>query len=333
MTGVLTQKEIDELLFAINSGEDNLKDKNSSSSSDDTAPEAKPYNFKTANKFPKEQIRTLQLIYENYAGRLGIFLSGKLRALCEVDVVSIEEQSFSEFNNSIPSPVILSILNMSPLQGSLLFELSPSIAYEMVSRVFGGIGQENDDNKQFTEIELSILERLIRSMLKLMDESWDKVIKVRSIPERIETSSQFAQIVEANEPIAIITLNVKIGDISDTINICIPHVAVQPISKQLAMKRWYSESNKKSNFDKTKDPVNKQITNTYLTLHAVLDDTFATVKDVVSLQVGDVIRIDHNLNKPLTMMIEHIPKLKGMVGTHGSKYAVKITDILREDED
>jgi flagellar motor switch protein FliM len=68
-------------------------------------------------------------------------------------------------------------------------------------------------------------------------------------------------------------------------------------------------------------------------LHAILDDTYATVKDVVNLQVGDVIRIDHNLNKPLTMKIEHMPKLKGMIGTQGNKYAVKITEILREDED
>ncbi|MCK5129109.1 MAG: flagellar motor switch protein FliM [Clostridiales bacterium] len=333
MSGVLSQKEIDELLQAITSGEDDLQETSNEVEAENSLSNVRSYNFKTANKFPKEQMRTLLLIYENYAGRLATFLSGKLRALCEVEVVSIEEQSFSEFNNSIPSPVILAIAKMPPLQGNILFEVSPTISYEIISRLFGGIGQDNDSNKQFTEIELSILERIVRSMLKLVDDSWDKVIKIETRYDRIETSTQFAQIVESNEPIAIITLNVAIGEISDTINICIPHIAIQPVLKKLAMKKWYSDSAKNKEFDVENDKMNSQLSNTFLTLHSVFDNTKATIKEVMSLQVGDVIRIDHNVNKPITVKIEHMSKIKGMVGTHGSKYAVKITDIFREDDD
>ena len=170
-------------------------------------------------------------------------------------------------------------------------------------------------------------------MLKIIDDSWEKVIKLTSHLERIETSSQFAQIVESSEPIAIITMNVKIGEVSDTINFCIPHIAVQPIAKQLGMKQWYADYLLNNNSKANTELINKHLANTYLTLHSVFDGTRATVQEILNLQVGDVIRIDHNIDKPVTINIEHIPKLKGVVGMHGSKYAVKITDILRRDED
>ncbi len=333
MTGVLSQKEIDELLLAISSGDDSFpsEDEGDSAGKDDL--NVRPYNFRTANKFPKEQIRTLQLIFENYSRRLSTFLSGKLRVLCEVEVASIEEQSFSEFNNSIPSPAILAIANMAPLQGNVLYEVSPIISYEIISRLFGGTGQDNDSYKAFTEIELSILERMVRNMLKLMDEAWEKVIPLNTHLERIETSTQFAQIVENNEPIAIITMNVDIGEVSDTINLCIPHLAVQPVAKKLAMRKWYSDFTDGVSTGIKTDLKKSQLADTQLNLHTVFNETRATVREILSLQVGDVIRIDHGVDEPITVKIEHMPKLKGVVGTHGSKYAVKVTEIIRREED
>ena len=124
MSGVLSQKEIDELLQAIASGDDNL-DADEGDPSKKDEPDVRVYNFRTANKFPKEQMRTLQLIFENYSRRLATFLSGKLRAMCEVEIASIEEQSFSEFNNSVPSPAVLAIANMPPLQGNVLLKYHP----------------------------------------------------------------------------------------------------------------------------------------------------------------------------------------------------------------
>ena len=327
MANILSQNEIDELLSALASGIDTT----SNDEAEQETGKVREYNFRTANKFPKEQIRTLHFILENYAVRLSSYLSGTLRVICETEVISIEEQTFSEFNNSIPSPVVLAIINMPPLQGSSLLEISPTIAYEIISRLFGGTGQEHDTEKPFTEIEIAILVRVIRQMLDLMGEAWERVASVSASLDRIETSSQFAQIVAANEPIAIITMNVKIGEVSDMINLCIPHVAVQPIAKQLSMRMFYSDGSIQQGADINVDNMKPNLSKTYLTLHAKFDDTYGTVRDILSLQVGDVIRVDHSINEPITVLVEHIPKFKGYIGRHKSKYAVKITDILKEE--
>ena len=328
MSNILSQNEIDELLSALASGQDTPTE----DISEDESKTIRSYDFRTANKFSKDQMRTLHFIYDNYANRLSTYLSGTLRTICEVEVVSIEEQTFSELSNSMPTPVIISIINMSPLQGSILLEITPVIAYGIISRLLGGAGQFDNTDKVFTEIELSIMERVIRKMLSLMNEAWEKINEVNATLDRIETSPQYVQIVSANEPIAIITLNVKIGQVSDIINLCIPHVAVQPIAKKLVMKTWYSDSSISKTVEEKSDSKTRLL-GIPLNLRAVFNMTPATIGDVLNTQVGDVIQLDHNINNTIMVKVEHIPKFRGVVGIRDSNYAVRITDILKEETD
>lgn len=329
MSGILSQSEIDELLSALASG-------SAAEPVKEEEPErerVRKYDFATANKFPKEQIRTLQFIYEAFAGRLSSYFAATLRTMSEVEVVSIEEQSFSEFNNSMPSSVVLAIFDMPPLQGNVLLEVNPAVAYEIISRLFGGPNKTFDTSKPFTEIEIAVLVKIIRQILDIMADSWEKVVQVKAILERIETDPQFAQIAATNDPIAIITMNVTIGETSDLINLCIPHVAIQPLAKKLSTRMLYSGAGTKDEGGTNLDEMKATIADAKLTLHAVFDTTVGTVHDIASLQVGDVIRLDHPTDKPITINIEHLKKFKGIIGQKKGKYAVRITEILQEEED
>ncbi len=326
MANILSQNEIDELLSVLTSGKEPVVEE---APVEDTQA-IKKYDFRTANKFSKEQMRTLHFIYDNFASRLSTYLSGTLRAICEAEVISIEEQSFAELSNSMPSPVVVTIISMPPLQGNSLFVISSAVSYEIVSRLLGGSGELQAVDKPFTEIELSIMERIIKKMLMLMNEAWEKINKVEARLDRIETSSQYVQIVSANEPIAIVTMNVKIGNVSDIINICIPNVAVQPIAKKLVMKTWYAEQDLRSR-NVNVDELRQGLAGVNLSLNVVFNEISATVRDILNTQVGDVIKVDHHISTPVTVKVEHIPKFKGFIGMRGSNYSVKIADIIEEE--
>ncbi len=329
MADVLSQSEIDELLLALASG------------SDVPAPEkeveeplaVRVYDFRTANKFTKDQMRMLHLIYENYAGRLSTFLTGALRTKCDVEVTSIEEQTFAEFSNSLPSPAYLAIFSMPPLKGSGLFDISSSIAYEIVSRLLGGTASYDEDaGKPFTDIEISILNRISNQMLAIMSESWDRVAPMQTNIERVETSPQFAQIVVSSEPIAIVTVSVTIGSVTDIINLCIPHLSIQPIAKKLSTTLMYNDRSSVQNEEQLLDKVSlsPHIAVTPITLRAMFDPTTATINDILNLQVGDVIRVEHPTSRPITVLVEHIPKFKGNMGLKGRQVAIRISHIIKE---
>ena len=328
MSEILSQSEIDNLIneLALNDQETE-QDK-----AVDSETNVRPYDFKTANRFPKEQMRTINIVMQNFAQLLTNYFTNALRNACEIEILSIEELTFYEFNNALPSPVVLAIVKAEPLEGSILMQLSAEIADAIISRLFGGASTNMLIKKTFTEIELVIIERVIRQLLHFFDEAWGKVIKTHSHLERLETSSQFAQIVDINEPIAVITLSVKIGPDTGVISICLPHMALQPVAKQLNTRSWYSSSRSKKN-NSNSEAIGKKLSNIMVDMHVIFNDTSASVKDVAYLQVGDVMQLEHRLDEPLTVKVQNLPKFHAAIGTKGSKYAVRITEVIkREDE-
>jgi flagellar motor switch protein FliM len=198
MGEVLSQSEIDELFKALNTGELDVNEIQETN----THKVVKTYDFARPSKFSKEQIRTLEIIFENYARLVSTYLSGYLRTLVSVEVVNSEAITYSEFANALINPVILAIVDFSPLNGAIIMELSPNMGYAIIDRVLGGAGQPIEKIREFTEIEKVILEKLFVQLINLLEEPWENVITLTPLLEKIETNSQVVQILSPNEIVA-----------------------------------------------------------------------------------------------------------------------------------
>ncbi len=328
MANILSQNEIDNLLNALNAGEDLAL----SDQADESGLSVRPYDFRTANKFYKEQMRTLSIIFDTFAYLLSNKLTGLLHTLCEVEVVSVEEQSFGEFNNSLSAPVLLGIIEMLPLQGSLLMEISPVLAYGIISRLFGGAADYTLTTKPFTEIEIYIVENIMHQTMGILKDSWKKILKVEPTLTRMETSSQFAQIAAMNEPAAIITLSVKIDGTQGLISICIPHLAIQPVSKELNTASWSIASGTATAQAEKKDMMQEHVGAASVTLRASFNETQTTLGEILGIKVGDYLKLDHNINEYIKVYLEKMPKFEGVIGVEKQKYAVQIAKIIKENE-
>lgn len=329
MGDVLSQNEIDELLKALSTGELDPTDMQTHPSEK----KVKPYDFRRPNKFAKDHLRTLQIIFENYARLVSSYLAGSLRTVTHVDVLSAEEVTYHEFNNSLPNPVILSIIDFEPLNGSILLELSSNLGYGIIERILGGKGGSIDKVRGFTEIELILLERIISQLIALLKEPWENVVRIDPRIEKIETNSQFAQIISPNEMVALITLNVKVGEIEGMINICIPHLVIEPVISKLNTKHWFSSQSVIDNNEQYKSTLQSRLQTAEVPLRAVLGETHVSVSDVLQLQTGDVIKLDTHRNSDLTVVVGNLPKFTASAGISKGKIAVQITAVERgEDE-
>ena len=329
MSEILSQSEIDELLSALMTGD---SDTVAEASDGEPAMKVKEYDFRTANRFPKEQMRTFHVVFETYSQLLSNSLSSVLRVSCECEILSIEECSYSEFNNSLPAPVVLAIMEAPPMHGSILIQMSPEFAYMLISRLFGG-GTTGENTKQFTEIELALVERVLRQQCAVFDEAWDKVIELSMQIDRIETSPQFAQITAPNEPVAVVIVNITMGEETGLMSICIPQTAIEPVSQQLNTRMWFSSGIRDDGRGEERlAALTGMLMHTPIPLTAYFEQTPATVSDIINLQIGDVIKLDHSVDDPLTVKVQHIPKFKATIGTLGSKYAMQVIEVLTEEE-
>lgn len=324
MADVLSQKEIDSLLNAWTSGEIDVSEIRETPKDK----KVRTYDFRRPHKFSKDQLRTLQMIHEDFSRAMASYLSGILRIYCDAEVAVVEPQTYHEFTNSLPEIVVLGVVDFNPLKkNSVIIEFPPDISYSIVDRLLGGSGGEISKTRNLTEIEIALIERIIKHLLVLMGDSWANVLKAEFKLVRTETSAQFVQIVSPNETMAIITINVHIGDADGMINVCIPHLVLEPIIENLSTKYWYSSRMSDDASDKNAGLITKQIEYAGLELKAVLGGTSITVKDFLHLQQGDVIRLDNKVNQDIALFIGDIRKFRGNVGTKSRNLAVQITGI------
>jgi flagellar motor switch protein FliM len=222
---------------------------------------------------------------------------------------------------------------MPPLDGPALLEISPDVAYALINRLLGGGGGTHvEGSRNFTEIEIVLLERVVRQFIRLFGEAWEKVIAVDVSLDRIETSAQFAQIVALTETVAVITLNVRIGGAEGLINVCLPYLALEPVAKQLNTKLLFQIDTERRVLTPMGSDIQRRIARTRLSVTAAFNTTSASMRDILSLQEGDVIRLDHKVGEALTVRIGHLAKFQAAMGVRDRRYAVMISGIIREEE-
>jgi flagellar motor switch protein FliM len=195
----------------------------------------------------------------------------------------------------------------------------------------GGKGGVMEKIREFTEIELAIIERIIIQILNLMREPWENVLSIRPRLDKIETNAQFAQIVAQNETVALITLSARIGDVDGMINICIPHMVVEPIVSKLSTKFWFSNITKEAT-PEMKDAIEVKVQSTPVPLVAKLGGTTITVSDFIGLMPGDVIPLETSVNDDMEIMVGDMVKFYGKPGVKKNKVAVKVTKVVKREE-
>jgi len=328
MSDVLSQAEIDSLLDSLKTGTVDLEEMKKSSEN-----VVKDYDFARPSKFSKEHLRTLEIIFEHYGRLLSTNLPIYLRENITVEVVNSEAVTYMEFTNALSNPVILGIVDFAPLQGNIIVEMASKLGFAIVDRMLGGQGLPLEKTRDFTEIELLIIERVMTSCVELLREPWENVVEISPRLDRIETNSQFAQIISPSEMIAIVTLNIKLGPSAEgMMNICLPYLTLEPVMDKLNTKFWYSNMQEKTGEDYTED-IEDLLKRADVPITAVLGNSTINVSDFASLQVGDIIRLDKKVNDELDIYVGDIKKFEALPGTVGKDYAVRLTSILREEED
>jgi flagellar motor switch protein FliM len=209
--------------------------------------------------------------------------------------------------------------------------MATNLGYAIVDRMLGGKGEPMDKVREYSEIELLIIERIMIVCVNLLHEPWQNVLSVHPRLERIETNSQYAQIISPSEMIAIITINVKIGDVEGLMNVCLPYIVLEDVIDKLNTKYWYANMQRYDETDYA-DAIEVLIRKAQIPIKAVLGSSSISVSDFSMLQVGDIIRLERKAEEELDVYVGNIKKFTALPGASGDNYAVRVTEVIREEQ-
>ncbi|MCW3488719.1 flagellar motor switch protein FliM [Dethiobacter alkaliphilus] len=315
MKDVLSQNEIDSLIHALSTGEIAEEEPQTS----DTP--VKVYDFRRPNKFSKDQMRTLQIVHENFARILSNFLTAYLRTPVQVTLASVSQVTFEEFIFSLPTPTLMSIFKAADNMGSAMLETNPQFVFPIIDLLFGGEGKTPKQIRELTEIELTVMRRIVNKILENLRYAWEDINELSPQIENMDTNPQFNQMIASNETVALLTLSTKIRDSEGLINVCFPFITLEPVIANLTAQHWFSNSQNSGGVHSRLLETGLEDVDVELT--AVLGSSTVQMEDFLQFEEGDVILLDQRVDCPMTLLVEEKPMFKIQAGVSKGRRAVQ----------
>jgi len=323
MGEILNKEEVETLLSAVSSGKIPVE-----GTKEIPKKTIVPYDFRQTNRIPKDQIRFLETIHQNFIHIYATPLANYLRTMVEFNLVKVEQLRFVEFIASLPHPTYINILDLNPLKSKGILEINPSLTFSIVDRLLGGMGKDIGETRELTDIEYSIMEKVVLLTLDCLAQAWKPVFPLTLKIQSRETNPQFAQITAGEETVVSITMEGKVGKSSGLMNLCIPYLAIKPIISKLTSQHrafsGYEALDEKE--DKSMEKAMRQIK---VDLIAELGTSEISIGDFLQLEVGDVVRLKQNIHRNIIIKVGNSPKFYALPGCSGRQMAVQITSVIK----
>jgi flagellar motor switch protein FliM len=325
MTDILSQEEVDALLAAVSEGEIAPK------TAEARRPPAAKYDFKRPERISKEQLRGFQTLSEVFARDLSTSMGGSLRAIARVSVISVDQITYDEYVHSISNPTSYNIFQLPPLNGNLILEFSPMLIFPIIDRLLGGRGVAIIRVRELTEIEQRLTIKIIEIVLNTLVGSWRHLSEFSWNLVAQENDPQIVQIVTGSEVVLVIRFEVNVGDISGTMSICMPVMAIEEILEQVGAEYAYYGSRPQHKGTQTSKAIAEIMSGVKACVEASMTGSAISVGDLLRLQKGDIIRLDNSIadESSITISVFGKPKFRAKQGRINNKQAIQIVTRLR----
>lgn len=328
MADILSQEEIDALLEVV---DDDTEISESASSESSEERQIILYDFKRPNRVSKEQLRAVKGIHDKMARNLASQVSSIMRSIVEIQLHSVDQMTYGEFLMSLPIPTSFNVFSIKPLDGSCVIEINPSIAFPMIDRLLGGVGESFEATRELTDIELNLLDAILRIVMQRLKEAWGPVTEMYPVVEAKESSPNVVQIVSQNEIVIMVVMEIIIGNSSGMINICYPVIHLEPILSRLANRDiMLGETSAKKSRNKE---LNALIGRAEVFTEAILGKVTLSVGELLDLGKGDILRLDRPADDHAIVSIDRKDLFLGEIGLHRFRKSIKIEQLIKSDKD
>ena len=336
MADVLSQSEVESLLAALDPGTSPTSPAaaRQSRSLPAFSEQISVYDFKRPERVSKEQMRAFQALHEGFSREFGAALSGMLRSIVEVKLISVDQLTYSEFVFSLENPTCFNLIEATGVDGHIILDLNPSIIYPVVDRLLGG-GKDavtQHPGRPLTEIELRLVSRISDMALRGLENAWSNICGWRLRVSQVESNPQLVQIVPPNEVIVLISFEIVMGEARGIMNLCIPFNTIEPLSGKLSSDTWSSYTQKQAD-PRQRLNLETGVSKAHVKVIAELARTTLRTSDVLNLSVGDVIVTEQSVDHGVTTFVENRPIFRGFPGILKGHKAIRVADVVERPKD
>lgn len=321
MTGALNQADVDALLGTVPAP--------TLAGGDASRRTAGAYDFSHPDLLSREQIRSVRTVHEGYAQALAKRLSMELLTNVSASVAAVDQLTYAEFLMLLPTPTVLAAIEVNELDGHVAIEIDPALSFAFLDRLLGGVGAPLPELRSLSAIEQGLMERVLRRCCQELELVWEPLGALRFRLQSIESNPELARVVGPNEMVVLLTLQLRMNDVSGTMHLCLPYVVMEPVLHRMAEGTRHPRA--AGSPERARAALEDSVRESFVDVDVDLGIAELTLREVLELAPGDVLRPRSTPEGGAEARIEGVPCLRGAPGRARGHVAFEVLDVARPD--
>lgn len=315
----LSQNEID-LLF---SGGGGVESKSSEPAT--RKHEVQVYDFRRPARISKDRMRSLKAMYGLLAKSLESWITGRMRDQLEVELQSVEQLTFGEFQLALPSPCSSYILDIHGTGRQGVIDFGHEFAYFVVDRLFGGSGQHTVPSRTLSAIERMAVRIVADRVAFHLAEAWKDYVTLTLEVAGFESIPEMLQVANREDPVLVANLSVGMGDMHSLVMLCLPFATVEKFFTGNTARRPAQPEGSEGERVRERSVLETTVRDAQVLVQARLPRFEMSLHDLMSLEPGSVLRTGIEPDSELDVILAGQRRFQGLPGKTGRTLAVRIS--------
>ena len=278
-------------------------------------------DFSRPSKFAQDQQRRLERAHESFCRTAGQRLSTELLTPIELEILSLDQVTWSSAIGQIPQPSICATIEYGPLGTQVLMTAELGLMMRLAERLMGGTTATTVKPRELTEIEIALVRRVFDTLLEQLSATWSELAAVTTHLLGIESQIANVNLAPPSEPTLMLTIEAKVDGSSSTMSLVLPHRAVEPILEHLSGSQFGEVQVDAA----AQRAVRSGLAAVAVELRAEVASRQMPVDEMLALKPGDVLRFRVPAAQGVTLFAGQVPAHKAQPGRNGNWRAVQVT--------
>ena len=285
----------------------------------------KTYDFRRPTQMPREQVRALQMVFEAFAREWTSVLTSYVRSVAHVNLVSVEQLTYDEYMSTLTNPTLMYLLNLEPLSGLGVLELSIVNAMVSLDHLLGGPGSSDQPTRHLTDVELVLMRGLMDRVLSELSASFAPLFAMDVRIRGIEYNPQFAQAAAPADMVVVASFDLRVGSDEGPATVSLPFSSVHPLL-EAALTQDTSNERERMTRKRAATLVRARMHDVPVDVSVQLRPTIVTPEELVGLAVGDVLTLNHRVAEPFSVRAADLTFAYAVPGSEGRRLACLVVD-------
>jgi len=297
------------------------------SSSVSRSDRAGAYDFGFAGRLAERQVAALANAHQAFAAMAAESLANQTRAHVEIIPRPVAQIGADEFRAELGRAVVLAGVALDPLAGIAVLAVDRRFAFSLIDRLLGGQGVPSVPSRELSEIEASVLENRIGSLLPYLQSAWQPLARIRPRLEYWQRCDRTAVASISAGMLARVTFAARIDGVAGELQLAVPCITLQSVGDRSSR---YPELGRQSRRAAgSRGTVRQALQGVPVSISAEIGSALLPLPRVLALRKGDLIRLDdRGPGDELYLKVAGKPKFRCLPGVVGKRFAVQVVKSL-----